>query len=70
APEALRIERTIQRDYRGERTAENIAKVKQRIAAQAHEDCPTTKPMLRVENDGTTSVEQLADEVVAWATRE
>ncbi|MGM9825105.1 MAG: dephospho-CoA kinase [Paludibacteraceae bacterium] len=70
APEALRIERTIQRDYRGERTAENIAKVKQRIAAQAHEECPTTKPMLRVENDGTTSVEQLADEVVAWATRE
>lgn len=70
APEALRIERTIQRDYRGERTAENIAKVKQRIAAQAHEECPSEKPLLRVENDGTTSVEQLADEVVAWATRE
>ena len=70
APEALRIERTIQRDYRGERTAENVAKVKQRIAAQAHEECPSEKPLLRVENDGTTSVEQLADEVVAWATCE
>lgn len=67
APEALRIERTIQRDYRGERTAENVAKVKQRIAAQAHEDCPTTKPLLRVENDGQKTIEQLADEVIRWA---
>ena len=67
APEALRIERTLQRDYRGERTAENIAKVKQRIAAQAREDCPTTKALLRVENDGQKTIEQLADEVIRWA---
>ena len=70
APEALRIERTIQRDYRGEETPENIAKVKQRIIAQTHEVCLTPKPMLRVENDGTASVEQLVDEIVAWAKRE
>ena len=70
APEALRIERTIQRDYRGEETPENIAKVKQRIIAQTHEVSLTPKPMLRVENDGTASVEQLVDEIVAWAKRE
>ncbi|MGN0236172.1 MAG: dephospho-CoA kinase [Paludibacteraceae bacterium] len=67
APEALRIERTIRRDYHGAPTPENIAKVKQRIAAQANEDYPTTMSLLRVENNGTKSIEQLADEVLEWA---
>ena len=74
APEALRIERTIQRDYRGERTAENIAKVKQRIAAQAEEEsaiehtlhaqCQTPK-IVTIVNDGSVSVEQLTDKILS-----
>ena len=74
APEALRIERTLQRDYRGERTAENVAKVKQRIAAQAEEEsaiehtlhaqCQTPK-IVTIVNDGSVSVEQLTDKILS-----
>ena len=74
APEALRIERTLQRDYRGERTAENIAKVKQRIAAQAEEEsaiehtlhaqCQTPE-IVTIVNDGSVSVEQLTDKILS-----
>ena len=74
APEALRIERTIQRDYRGERTAENIAKVKQRIAAQTEEESAIehalrshgqTPEIVTIVNDGSVSVEQLTDKILS-----
>ncbi|MGM9809582.1 MAG: dephospho-CoA kinase [Paludibacteraceae bacterium] len=77
APEALRIERTIQRDYRGERTAENIAKVKQRIAAQTEEEsamrrCQDTSLnkhnfILTLINDGALSIEELTNEIIRSA---
>lgn len=73
APEALRIERTLQRDYRGERTAENIAKVKQRIAAQNEEQSDEqsagkAENCLHLCNDGTKPVPLLAQLVIDWVT--
>ena len=73
APEALRIERTIQRDYKGEQTSENIAKVKQRIAAQKEEESAIEQALraralpeiLTIDNDGTVSVEKLTDKLLS-----
>ena len=73
APEALRIERTIQRDYKGEQTPENIAKVKQRIAAQKEEESAIEQALrarelpeiLTIDNDGTVSVEKLSDKILS-----
>ena len=77
APEALRIERTILRDYHGERTTENIAKVKQRIAAQTEEEaamrrCQDTSLnkhnfILTLINDGALSIEELTNEIIRSA---
>ena len=77
APEALRIERTILRDYHGERTTENIAKVKQRIAAQTEEEaamrrCQDTSHnkhnfILTLINDGALSIEELTNEIIRSA---
>ena len=74
APEALRIARTIQRDYKGEQTVENIAKVKQRIAAQTEEEsaiehalraqCQTPE-IVTIVNDGTVSLEQLTNKILS-----
>ena len=79
APEALRIARTIQRDYKGEQTAENIAKVKQRIAAQTEEksaiehalraQCQTPE-IVTIVNDGALSVEQLTDRLLVLLDEE
>ena len=77
APEALRIERTILRDYHGERTTENIAKVKQRIAAQTEEEaamrrCQDTSLnkhnfIITLINDGALSIEELTNEIIRSA---
>ena len=79
APQALRIARTIQRDYKGEQTAENIAKVKQRIAAQTEEEsaiehalraqCQTPE-IVTIVNDGAVSVEQLTDRLLVLLDEE
>ena len=71
APESLRIARTIQRDYEGVQTAETIAKVKQRIAAQHAElldeqSIGERKDCLRLSNDGSTPIPLLAQAVIDW----
>ena len=61
APEAIRIARTIARDYHGEATEENTNKVRARMRTQTqhHGD-------LAVINDGKTSIEELAAIITHW----
>ena len=68
APEEVRIARTIQRDYRGEATEENIDKVRARIQAQkavCHQPGQTCiSPQRVVHNDGKVSIEELVSEIL------
>ena len=63
APEDIRLERTLQRDYHGVASEENINKVRARIRAQRNllADSCTQKKVLTVNNDGRTSIPHLAD---------
>ena len=67
APEEVRIARTIARDYKGEASPENINKVRARVKSQLSEFCiqpSENKKALRVNNDGRTSISELADIIV------
>ncbi len=63
APEDIRLERTLLRDYHGVASEENINKVRARIRAQRNllADSCTQKKVLTVNNDGRTSIPHLAD---------
>ncbi len=63
APEDIRLERTLQRDYHGVASEENINKVRARIRAQRNllAESYTQKKVLTVNNDGRTSIPHLAD---------
>ena len=63
APEDIRLERTLLRDYHGVASEENINKVRARIRAQRDllADSYTQKKVLTVNNDGRTSIPHLAD---------
>ena len=63
APEDIRLERTLQRDYHGVASEENINKVRARIRAQRDllADSYTQKKVLTVNNDGRTSIPHLAN---------
>lgn len=63
APEDIRIARTIARDYNGLATPDNINKVRARIRAQ--ERGPKHIPSLILNNDGTTSIDQLVQKVLS-----
>ncbi len=68
APEKVRIERTIARDYNGEATEENINKVRARIQAQkavCHQPSDVRR-QLSVYNDGKTSIEELVEKITLW----
>ena len=68
APEEVRIERTIARDYNGEATEENINKVRARIQAQkavCHQPSDVRR-QLSVYNDGKTSIEELVEKITLW----
>lgn len=60
APEKVRIERVIARDYKGDASPENINKVRARIRAQenAYASIPQKK-RLTIINDGQTSIHEL-----------
>ena len=60
APEAMRIERVIARDYKGNASPANINKVRARIHAQenAYATIPQEK-RLTIINDGQTSINEL-----------
>ena len=62
APEDIRLERTIDRDYRGEATPENIHKVRARMGAQIPHK---TNDTIILNNDGTASVSALVDGLLA-----
>lgn len=73
APEDIRIARTIARDFHGDSSPENINKVRARIRAQGglsiqHSEVSIQDSEVRliVNNDGKTSVAELADEIQNW----
>ncbi len=68
APEEVRIERTIQRDYHGEATEENINKVRARIQAQkaVSRQPSDISRQLVVQNDGKASIDELVEKITHW----
>lgn len=66
APEKVRLERTIARDYHGKASEENINNVRARMRAQAQSfDRKTETPIITVENDGRASISELAEQIIA-----
>ena len=61
APEEIRIERTIGRDYNGVMSEENINKVRARMRAQT----PHTGDLV-ICNDGLTPTPQVVNNILAW----
>lgn len=69
APEEVRLQRTIARDYHGDATEEHINKVRARMRAQQFrptEEQKATKKVLTVINDGRTSISDLANEIIQF----
>lgn len=68
APEAIRLERTLARDYQSQATEENINKVRARMRAQ-QQNLSTAmghkKPIVLV-NDGSLSISELADKIYSY----
>ena len=61
APEDVRVARTIERDYQGAASEENINKVRARIRAQkAHTGD------LTIINDGKTSIAEIVTKITHW----
>ncbi|MBR7154557.1 MAG: dephospho-CoA kinase [Paludibacteraceae bacterium] len=69
APEEIRIARTIERDYQGDASPVNIDKVRARIKAQGEFRSQDSEIRLIVNNDGQTSIADLADEIQNWLKR-
>ena len=65
APEAMRIERVIARDYKGDASPENINKVRARVRAQenAYASIPQQK-RLTIINDGQTPIAHLVQSIL------
>ena len=68
APEEIRIERTINRDYQGQATPDIINKVRARIRAQKTSAIDSQRPVLTVNNDGTSILSSIIDLVCDFAT--
>lgn len=68
APEDVCIARTIARDYGGALTADNIQKVRARICTQkvVNRQPSASGQQLIIQNDGRTSVSDLAEEIVRF----
>ena len=66
APEEVRIARTLQRDYHGEATEENINKVRARIQAQkaVSNQQSAISNLLVVNNDGKASIDELVSVIL------
>ncbi len=66
AAEEMRIARTINRDYNGEATPENINKVRARIRTQRdYEEGVRNVPFV-VQNDGKKSISSIVDEICSF----
>lgn len=69
APEEIRLQRTIERDYHGDATEEHINKVRARMRAQQFrpsEEQKASKKVLTIINDGRTSISDLANEIIQF----
>ncbi len=69
APEEIRLQRTIERDYHGEATEEHINKVRARMRAQQFrpsDEQKASKKVLTINNDGRTSISDLANEIIQF----
>lgn len=69
APEEVRLQRTIARDYHGDATEEHINKVRARMRAQQFrpsDEQKATKKVLTIINDGRTSISDLANEIIQF----
>jgi dephospho-CoA kinase len=69
APEEVRLQRTIARDYHGEATEEHINKVRARMRAQQFrpsDEQKASKKVLTIHNDGRTSISDLANEIIQF----
>ncbi len=64
APEDVRIERTLQRDYNGSHSKEHIAAVRDRIQAQITDEERTKRADIILNNDGAQSVSRLAEQAL------
>ena len=64
APEAVRIQRVLHRDYHDEQSPAHIAQIRQRILAQAAEQQAYNLPWKILHNDGTTPVAVLVDSLL------
>lgn len=67
APEEVRIERTINRDYQGQATPEIINKVRARIRAQKTSARSSQRPVLVVLNDGKSVLSRIVDLICDFA---
>jgi dephospho-CoA kinase len=69
APEEVRLQRTIERDYHGDATEEHINKVRARMRAQQFrpsDEQKASKKVLTINNDGRTSISDLANEIIQF----
>ena len=64
APEDVRIERTLQRDYNDSHSKEHIAAVRNRIQAQMTDEERTKRADIILDNDGTRPVPLLAEQAL------
>lgn len=65
APEDIRIARTIERDYHGEATKDNINKVRARMDAQQVNLPSSHNAYITATNDGKTSLVEIVDTIVS-----
>lgn len=68
APETIRLERTLTRDYQSQATEENINKVRARMRVQQQNQSTAIghkKPIVLV-NDGYLSISELADKIYSY----
>ncbi len=65
APEDIRIERVLARDYKGDASPANIGKVRARVQAQANEyDAIPQQKRLTIINDGQTPIVHLVQSIL------
>lgn len=66
APEDVRVARTIERDYQGAASEENINKVRARIRAQKVVSSQDSAIRMTIINDGKTSIADLVENILNW----
>ena len=65
APEDIRIERVLARDYKGDASPANIGKVRARVQAQANAyDAIPQQKRLTIVNDGQTPIAKLVQTIL------